>query len=307
MTLSKLILLISTLLTSTLAAPQKSRGCGISHKDLSLPAQHLDSSGQNRSYYIHLPSTYNSDTAYPLVLGFHGSPSSAMTVPLDTKLNNETYSGSKIMVYPEGAGESWAGPTYHNATSVGEDVQFVADVIANVENRFCVDEARVFAFGMSNGGGFVGTLACDEKGSSLFTGLAAHSGAFYTDVNGPDNGCAPSKEVPLLEIHGGADKDVPYAGGKGEGGELPSIFNWLNSWALRYKCESSSVNITFGSEVRHWSWGCDGKSGLLQHYEVMHLGHAWADTEPNFSQSYAQQGPTVIQASRIIMDFFDSV
>lgn len=125
---------------------------------------------------------------------------------------------------------------------------------------------------MSNGGGFVGTLACDEKGSSLFTGLAAHSGAFYTDVNGPDNGCAPSKEVPLLEIHGGADKDVPYAGGKGEGGELPSIFNWLNSWALRYKCESSSVNITFGSEVRHWSWGCDGKSGLLQHYEVMHLG-----------------------------------
>ena len=146
MTLSKLILLISTLLT-TLAAPQKSRGCGISHKDLSLPAQHLDSSGQNRSYYIHLPSTYNSDTAYPLVLGFHGSPSSAMTVPLDTKLNNETYSGSKIMVYPEGAGESWAGPTYHNATSVGEDVQFVADVIANVENRFCVDEARVFAFG----------------------------------------------------------------------------------------------------------------------------------------------------------------
>ncbi|KAJ6199741.1 hypothetical protein J3E72DRAFT_186180, partial [Bipolaris maydis] len=237
--------------------------------------QYVDSSVQNRSYLVHLPSTYKSDTAYPLVLGFHGSSSSAATVPLDTKLNNETYSGNKIMMYPEGVGGSWARPTYHNGTSVEEDVQFVADVIADAEKKFCINEGCLDLGNMSNGGGSIGTLACDEKGSSLFTGLAAHSGAFYTDVNGPDNGCAPSKEVPLLEIHGGADKDVPYAGGKGQGGELPSIFNWLNSWALRYKCESSSVNITFGSEVRHWYWGCGGKSGLIQHYEVTHLGKSF--------------------------------
>lgn len=38
---------------------------------------------------------------------------------------------------------------------------------------------------MSNGRGFIGTLACDYKGSALFRALAAHSGSFYTDLNGP--------------------------------------------------------------------------------------------------------------------------
>jgi hypothetical protein len=51
---------------------------------------------------------------------------------------------------------------------------------------------------MSNGGGFIGTMACDPVGSTLFRAVAAHSGAFYTDLNGPNNGCAPAKRLPLL-------------------------------------------------------------------------------------------------------------
>jgi poly(3-hydroxybutyrate) depolymerase len=79
---------------------------------------------------------------------------------------------------------------------------------------------------MSNGGGFIGTMACDPVGSTLFRAVAAHSGAFYTDLNGPNNGCAPAKRLPLLEIHGAADKTVHYDGGKGDGGLLPPITDW---------------------------------------------------------------------------------
>jgi poly(3-hydroxybutyrate) depolymerase len=79
---------------------------------------------------------------------------------------------------------------------------------------------------MSNGGGFIGTLACDPVGSTLFSAFAAHSGAFYTDIDGPGNGCAPSKVVPMLEIHGAADKTVNYLGGTGDGGALPPISRW---------------------------------------------------------------------------------
>lgn len=35
------------------------------------------------------------------------------------------------------------------------------------------------------------------------------------------------------------------------------------------------------------------------------VGHCWASTEINFSQISVPQGPTHIQASQIIMDFFD--
>ena len=80
---------------------------------------------------------------------------------------------------------------------------------------------------MSNGGGFVGTLACDRLGSTLFAAYAMHSGAFYTDVSGPDNGCAPARiPIPILEIHGGADKTVRYEGGQGDGGPEPPITDW---------------------------------------------------------------------------------
>jgi poly(3-hydroxybutyrate) depolymerase len=79
---------------------------------------------------------------------------------------------------------------------------------------------------MSNGGGFIGTLACHPVGSTLFKAVAAHSGAFYTDLNGTKDVCAPAKLIPILEIHGGADKTVKYAGGKGEGGQLPAVADW---------------------------------------------------------------------------------
>ena len=77
---------------------------------------------------------------------------------------------------------------------------------------------------MSNGGGFIGTIACSAVGGK-FAALAAGSGSFYTDVNGPP--CQPARSpLPLLEIHGGNDKSVPYNGGTGEGGALPSITSW---------------------------------------------------------------------------------
>jgi hypothetical protein len=75
---------------------------------------------------------------------------------------------------------------------------------------------------MSNGRGFIGTLACDPVSSTLYT-LSQHTGAFYTDDNGPNNGFAPSKLLPILEIHGGADKTGKYEGGRGDDGELPAI------------------------------------------------------------------------------------
>lgn len=214
----------------------------------------------------------------------------------------------KIVVYPNGIDGSWAGPTYHNGSTVSEDVQFVADVLKDLKSKVCVDESKIFATGMSNGGGFVGTLACDPLGSMLFKGFAAHSGAFYTDINGANNTCSPSKlPIPMLEIHGGADRTVEYYGGQGEGGVEPPIPDWLEWWAERNGCTSKSEETLANGDVHHLSWTCGGVSGLLQHYKIDDMGHCWADTEPNFSQLSVPQGPAPVRASEIVMGFFDSL
>ena len=216
----------------------------------------------------------------------------------------------KIIVYPNGLGGSWAGPTYHTSSTVQEDIQFVADLVADIKTQVCVDENKIYAAGMSNGGGFIGTLACDPLGSTLFKAYASHSGAFYTDVNGPDNNCNPSPAalpIPLLEIHGVSDKIVPYEGGQGDGGPEPAILEWLDWWVKRNGCDGKSEENLFDGEVQHLSWKCGSVKGGLQHYKVKKLGHCWADTDINLSQISVPQGPTVIKASEIIMQFFDSL
>ena len=107
----------------------------------------LTSSGKSRSYSYHLPSSYDKNKKYPVVLGFHGSSSVGLFFELDTKMSEARFSGEKIMVYPNGIDGSWAGPTYHNGSTVAEDVQFVANIVQDVEDKFCVDESRIYGVG----------------------------------------------------------------------------------------------------------------------------------------------------------------
>lgn len=51
------------------------------------------------------------------------------------------------MVYPNGIEGSWAGPSYHNGSTVGEDVKFIEDVIADVTAKLCVDDGKIYAAG----------------------------------------------------------------------------------------------------------------------------------------------------------------
>lgn len=106
---------------------------------------------------------------------------------------------------------------------------------------------------MSNGGGFIGTLACSPVGSSLFAAFAAGSGAFYTDVNGPDNNCSPSRPVPILEIHGGSDRTVKYSGGQGDGGPQPSIPSWYVSMNIldNISTDTPQVGLVGTKESMH--------------------------------------------------------
>ncbi|KAJ7150085.1 carbohydrate esterase family 1 protein [Mycena crocata] len=280
-------------------------GCGKTHWFNGITQYHsLTSGGRDRAYSIHLPGDYNASQPYPLVLGFHGSSSVGFFFEVDTGLSGSKYSAGKIMVYPNGVGGAWAGANYSEA-SVPEDLTFVSDLLNEIRANYCVDNSRIYATGISNGGGFVNTIACSAVGGE-FAAFAAGSGSFYTDNTGVDVGCAPARSpLPMLEIHGGADPDVPYAGGQGQGGVEPAITNWLSWWAQRNKCAGNTTESLFDDDVQHSVWTCDGIEGALQHWKVDDMKHCWASTTINFSQIAAGQGPTPIDASTIVMAFFD--
>ncbi|KAI1266456.1 carbohydrate esterase family 1 protein [Xylariaceae sp. FL1019] len=312
--LSYFVGILATASASAFAAPavnagvvaRASAGCGKIQLLPGITQYHgLTSSGRDRSYSVHLPSDYDKATPYPVVIGFHGSSSIGLFFEADTKLSESRFTANKIMVYPNGVGGAWAGANY-SEVSVTEDLQFVSDLLTALRNDYCVDDARVYATGISNGGGFVNTIACSTVGGE-FAAFAPASGSFYTDNAGVTGGCSPARTpLPVLEIHGGIDASVNYTGGVGEGGVEPDIQTWLSWWAERNSCTGPAVEQSFDNDVQHYSWTCgDDVEGLLQHWKVDDMGHCWASTEINFSQISVLEGPTHIQASQIIMDFFD--
>ncbi|KAK0382865.1 hypothetical protein NLU13_8781 [Sarocladium strictum] len=281
-------------------------GCGRSHASNTTQAWSLTSRGSNRTYYVHVPEDYSATKQYPTIVGFHGRSGSGLFFEADTGLSQAQFTGETIMVYPDGVDKTWAGASY-SAVSVEEDLQFVWELLAQVRRDYCVDSARISATGHSNGGGLVNLIACNATVGAEFAAFAAVSGAFYEDQE--ESLCEPARRLtPMLEIHGGKDDVISYNGGKGHGGEIPSIPDWLERWAKRDDCvQKESVEI-FDGQVEHLTWQCRGKSGALQHYKVKNGGkyfsqHSWATADPSPSQRSYADPPVPINASTIVPQF----
>ncbi|KAI1263518.1 family 1 carbohydrate esterase [Xylariaceae sp. FL1019] len=288
---SRLLILTAALLGYAEAA--SSAGCGTSHSFIgSTQTFSITSSGGTRTYRIHLPSSYEASTAVPLIIAYHGSGGNPTDFEITTRFSDEGLNPNMVVVYPAGVDGNWQGPTY--ATAGVSDKVFTTDLVNHIKDNYCIDSSRVYAAGHSNGGGFVGTLACSpDHGGNQFAAFAAASGAFYTDVVG-DDACHPARSpLPILEIHGGADTTIPYAGGEGRGGPLPSIPDWLSRWATRNQCGTSTVS-DLANGVHHSVWTCAGQGAVLQHWKID--GH---------DHSYPGQGAEVDASARIV-EFFSS-
>ncbi|MGH4031601.1 alpha/beta hydrolase family esterase [Actinomycetota bacterium Odt1-20B] len=251
---------------------------------------HLNSGGSKRSYLIHVPADYNPRRATPVVLSFHGHKR--------TSAYQERLTGMSglpaIAVYPQGvtgtdSESAWQGAPY---SAPVDDVLFTSDLISLLQRQLCVDARRVYVTGKSNGGGFVGVLACRMPGR--IAAFAPVSGAFY-----PQGGaCEPDRPAPVIEFHGTADTTIPYEGVPAKG--LPPLPSWLADWARRDGCRPAPTSRDLGDGVTRQRWhGCDGRSDLV-HYRMGGLGHDWPSTVPNEDSDT----PAALDATPLIWRFF---
>jgi poly(3-hydroxybutyrate) depolymerase len=60
---------------------------------------------------------------------------------------------------------------------IQNDIRFTSDILDKLENDYCVDKARIYSSGKSNGGGFTNTLACDPVLSKRIAAFAPVSGS----------------------------------------------------------------------------------------------------------------------------------
>ncbi|SDW81612.1 polyhydroxybutyrate depolymerase [Saccharopolyspora shandongensis] len=267
-----------------------SAGCGESAVPGTSETRTIVSGGITRSYLLHVPANYRQEKPTPVVLSFHGH---SRTSEYQEELSGFSATDA-IAVYPQGLvgtdGETaWQGAPY---SAAADDVLFTGDLLDRLERDFCVDRARIYAAGKSNGGGFTGVLAC--RMSDRIAAFAPVSGAFY-----PQGGeCEPERAAPILDFHGTADQTIPYQGNPEKG--LPPIPEWLAGWADRNDCDDTPIVRDEGNGVQVAKWvGCDRNSSVV-HYRIEGLGHDWPSTRPNPDSDQ----PSVVDATPIIMRFF---
>lgn len=268
-----------------------------------------------------LPKKYDQSKPNPLILSLHGaSRTSNWQADLD-RLTDPLFNEDHVVVYPQaeqyGKNESyiyWQGSP--NATA--NDVEYISNVLDEVEKSLCIDTSRVYATGKSQGAGMVGVLACDSEASQRIAAFAPVSGAFYTTGATSDLKscgdpktlaltCHPGRDaIPVLDFHGGNDTTININGGLRNGGCLPNIRYWVAKWAQRNNLTASPSAVTsLNGSAQKFQYGTGTQQGLVTFvYDGDHVNHDWPATVNNSDNWAHASGPASFNASSLIMDFF---
>ncbi|KAK5761658.1 Histone-lysine N-methyltransferase set-6 [Elasticomyces elasticus] len=282
--------------------------------------------GYNRTYLVKVPQYYSATSASPLILGFPGNGADASSIEQQTGYSGSSLNPYAVVVYVTGVGLGFqSNPAYAPGQQYAnvDDIGFIKLLIANITASFCIDTGHIFAIGHSNGGGFVGVMACDPVLSVTIAAFAGNSAALYTNINSNTNPdpntmeplntpvqalCSPGRnDVPFVEFHGTADTQIAYAGSINHAAKaLPSLPHWATDWSIRQGYGSTNVTTyqaplaptTNGgpANVTIYRFGSGARLGIITHYRL----ESWVHAYPNF----ANDNTAPIDASSTAMAFF---
>lgn len=232
--------------------------------------------GLNRDYIVYLPSTYTPGSSLPLVFVLHGFTQTANTIMTVTDFNAVAETNNFIAVYPQGVNNGWNTNTGLPGGSTADDVGFIGVLIDEMHALYSADTNRVYSCGFSAGGYMSHRLACES--SRCFAAIASVSG---TMTNNAFNDCAPSKNMPVMQIHGTSDAVVNYNGGFGG----KSVDDVVNLWVNNNGCPASPIttalpdlNTTDGSTVEQNVFTPCNDSANVILLKVIGGGHQWPGT-----------------------------
>jgi polyhydroxybutyrate depolymerase len=231
------------------------------------------SSGERREYLMYVPKSYDRAKPTPLVINLHTAmswPTSSMNI---SQWNLVAEEQGFIVVYPAGTGrtsKSWE-MTGSETPSRMPDVIFISELIDKVEASYNIDKTRIYANGMSNGGGMAFVLSCTLSDRIAAAGLV--SAGLYPAWNW----CTDHRPVPVIAFHGTADPVCPYNGGPSKlgGGVFPSVPGFIANWSRRNQCGANPIESAVGADVTRLQYtDCADDAGVVL-YTIKGEGHQW--------------------------------
>ncbi len=222
----------------------------------------------------------------PLILNFHGLGSNGQEQEAQTGMSALADLKGFLVAYPNGINQN--GKQEWNSNPGSPDLQFIGDLVQQLQADYKVDPKRMYATGMSNGGGMTNRVGCDM--ADVFAAIAPVEGG-YPDPGWQECNLSHSRpSMPVMAFHGLTDPIVPYKGGNGSGpatyGVFPSILDWATAWAHRDSCNPTPMVATptvaqpSGIAVTRREWTqCAGNATVIL-FTINPHGHTWPRGKP---------------------------
>lgn len=239
------------------SSTEGSLGCSNGSLDTSVTHVDLDLEGGTRSYELHVPPRYDGTAPLPLILNFHGLTQTGDAQRSQSHMDDRADQEGYIVAYPNGIRNAWNSG--RDATDDVDDVAFTRAVIDDLGARGCIDLKRVYATGMSNGGGMSHRLACEA--ADVIAAVAPSSGQLSLDPAA----CTPQRPIPLIHFHGANDTIASYEG-------VPEM---IQAWADRNGCtDEPRVTYQEGDVTCETSDQCDADASVTL-CTAEDAGHCW--------------------------------
>jgi polyhydroxybutyrate depolymerase len=224
---------------------------------------------EGRSVVIHVPRGIPVGHRAALVLAFHGAGGDGAKMERYSGFSHSADLDHFIAVYPSSVGPVWnVTGSRHGAN----DVLFIQRLLNSLQDTLCVDPQRIYAAGVSNGGGMVALLGCAL--SARLAAIAPVAGIYTGQPS-----CHTARPVSVIEIHGTSDSIAPYLG-PGASASSPGLPPFVRGWVHRDSCSRTARSFSIASRTVLFRWsGCAG-GATVEHVRIQGGTHQWPGALP---------------------------
>jgi polyhydroxybutyrate depolymerase len=180
------------------------------------------------------------------------------------------------------------------------DVIFISELIDKLAASYNIDKTRIYANGMSNGGGMAFVLSCTMSDRIAAVGMVSA---------GLDPGwswCTDHRPVPVIAFHGTADPICLYNGGYSRlaGGTFPSVPVFMANWSRRNRSVPNPIESGVAADVTRLQYtDCTDDAGVVL-YTVKGEGHQWPGGKQVAAEWMVGRYSHSINATRQMWAFF---
>lgn len=258
------------------------------------------SSGEKREYLLYVPRSYDRRRPTPLVISMHGAGLWGAAQKETSQWNGLADEQGIIVVYPSGVGGNgvriWRAEP---GPDLMKDVRFISEMIDTLKRSYNIDSSRIYANGLSNGGGMSFVLSCTLSDRIAAVGMVAAAQTL------PWTWCKDDRAVPMIAFHGTADPEIPYNGGSSwiSPRPFPSTPRWAESWARRNACEARPVEAQVAVDVTRRTYTKCADDAAVVLYTVRGGGHTWPGGKP-LPEWFVGRTARSVDATRLMWAFF---